>query len=60
MANDKSLEIDSSIFEEVNPGLILCCNDKYDNHIVIREIIKLLSYYTHLNIDDDDNKLIFC
>ena len=45
MANYKSLEIDSSIFENVNSDLISCCNNKYNNCIVINRLLTTLSYY---------------
>ena len=61
MANKKLLEIDSSIFKNIHhiPDA-KSCYDKYDNCIVIKRLLTTLSYYTHLDINNTNDKYIFC
>ena len=57
--NNKLLEIESSIFEDINQDL-KSCPDKSDNCIVIKRLLTTLSYYSHLDINSNTNdRLIF-
>ena len=48
------LQIDPFIFEDINQHFEPCTNT-YDNCIVIKRLLTTLSYYTHLDIDNNTN-----
>ena len=45
--NNTLLDIDSSVFKNINPHLKESCSNEYDNCVVSKQLLSVLSYYNH-------------